>query len=313
MTKNKRDTAVSSAARVPALLCRNSKKSGFTLIELLVVIAIIAILAAMLLPALAAAKRKAYLINCTSNMKQTALALQMYFGDFNDKFPPGSGSRATPGPGVDYGLTYGQLPIYNGNTSGNAVKFLPLYIQPYLGLPDPKSVGTTAYKVVNIFICPAYQNGWSAGSVDSGATLTDPSADGYQSYISANATGSYALNTAPKSTPNGVLLNNTFASGNTMGSGGSQLGPELFGKQASGGGTGHEPLTIAQVRSAGVSLSDMWSIADADEMANSALVKPGCALKPVHKNVRCFAYLDGHAGTVKVNMSTTPTPGLYDQ
>jgi prepilin-type N-terminal cleavage/methylation domain-containing protein/prepilin-type processing-associated H-X9-DG protein len=70
-----------------ASVCRSFPKSAFTLIELLVVIAIIAILAALLLPALARSKEQAKRTNCMSNLKQINLALQMYAGE-NKNFLP---------------------------------------------------------------------------------------------------------------------------------------------------------------------------------------------------------------------------------
>jgi prepilin-type N-terminal cleavage/methylation domain-containing protein len=78
---------IGGKGRRPGVARRPGARAGFTLIELLVVIAIIAILAALLLPALSKAKQRAERVVCKSNMRQVTLGAIMYAGDNNEVFP----------------------------------------------------------------------------------------------------------------------------------------------------------------------------------------------------------------------------------
>lgn len=108
---------------------RHPNGVAFTLIELLVVIAIIAILAALLLPALVGAKERAKRTGCVNNVRQFLLATHMYANDNSQRLPSGASDSNTPN-----GVLDDSIPVLSGNTRTQMIQYAGSY--KLLGCPS---------------------------------------------------------------------------------------------------------------------------------------------------------------------------------
>lgn len=281
---------------------KGGSRGAFTLIELLVVVAVIAILASLLLPALAAAKRRAYQINCISNLKQVGTSLHLYNDEYDDWLPPG------PNATINnlYGLTDGQLPVYNNALQCR--KWLPYYLGPFLSLPGANTIPPWTNCVVAIFVCPGYLNLFPNNiNLGTPPVLKDPALDAWMSFVNAQslgagaqARGSYTISQHPGSTYPQSAITAVYPLPSSTPT--TSPGPQPFGKQGTYG-----PLKITQISTV-VPLSDYWAVADYDATAPSGGDKgtPGVAQQPSHKATRNHLFFDGHAANQKV-----VEPGTY--